>query len=68
MIKATVTIGPDEAVIELIPETTTDRDSLSLAINTNLKCTVKKNGTFRFIMPVEKLLIGKASGLGENVE
>lgn len=59
--KVQVTIGDDEAIIEIINETTQDRDKMGLAVGTNEECKVKRNGSTKFILPITKTPIGKVA-------
>ncbi len=61
--KVNITIAGAEATIEIIPETTSDRDALNLAVNTSTEAKCKKNGTVRFIMQVPQVAIGRASAV-----
>lgn len=58
--KVTTYYSAGEATIELIPETTADRDALNLAVNSNQTAKVKKNGTCKFIMQVAQVAIGRS--------
>ena len=59
--KCRISFTDDEAHIELIPETTIDRDLMSAAVGTNDNAKVRKNGTTVFTLALQKTAIGRAA-------
>lgn len=59
--KCRISFNDGEAEIELMPETTIDRDLLIAAVGTATDAKVKRNGTTVFTLTVTKTAIGRAA-------
>lgn len=59
--KVNISVTGEESTIELIAETTSDRDALDLAVNANKEAKVRKNGSIKFIMKIPQVAIGRVA-------
>ena len=60
-IEVSLSVCGDTGEVELIPKTTLDQQMLDGIIGTSETAKIKKNGTTKFILPLQQQPIGRAS-------